>query len=174
MLAPVTRQKHATRQNILLVREEDIKMLGHCKVKFKYTVAILHETAGEHGHLALSTKKTMKWRSKKAAQKLKYCMEKTYEVELKSPASASEENNKDLWLFCAMLEELQAIYKIWCLKPPCEKRQALNKEKGILREYSRIFSPCLPCTTPFSFIPRNYSTVFIFFIEFNKFLLQLR
>jgi len=32
---------------------------------------------------------------------------------------------------------------IWCLKPPCEKSRALNKEKGILREYSRIFSPCL-------------------------------
>ena len=64
--------------------------------------------------------------------------------------------------------------RIWCLKPPCEKSRALNKEKGILREYSRIFSPCLPCTPPFFFISRNYSTVFIFFILFNKFLLQLR
>jgi len=53
----------------------------------------------------------MKWRSEKAAQKLKYCIEKTYEVELKSSASALEENDKDLWLFCAMLEEPQAIYK---------------------------------------------------------------
>jgi len=41
----------------------------------------LHEAAVKHGHLALSAKKsTMKWRSKKAAQKLKYCIEKTCEV----------------------------------------------------------------------------------------------
>jgi len=53
--------------------------------------------------------------------------------------------------------------RIWCLKPPCEKSWALNKEKGILREYSRIFSPCLSRTTSFSFIPRNYSTVFHLF-----------
>jgi len=75
-------------------------------------VAILHETAIKHGHLALSTKKsTMRWRSKKTAQKLKYCVEKTYEVRVKSSASALEENDKDLCLFCATLEELQAIYK---------------------------------------------------------------
>jgi len=75
-------------------------------------VAILHETVVKHGHLALSTQKSMmKWTSKKVAQKLKYCIEKTYEVEVKSSASALEENDKDLCLFCAMLEELQAINK---------------------------------------------------------------
>jgi len=52
----------------------------------------------------------MKWKSKKAAQKLKYCV-KTYDVEVKSSHSALEENDKDLCLICAMLEELQAIYK---------------------------------------------------------------
>jgi len=51
----------------------------------------------------------MKWRSEKAAQKLKYCIEKTYEVEVKSSSSALEENDKDL--FCSVLEEPQAIYK---------------------------------------------------------------
>jgi len=53
----------------------------------------------------------MKWRSKKSAQKLKYCIEKTYEVEVKSSSSALEENDKDLCLFYAMLEEPQATYK---------------------------------------------------------------
>jgi len=32
-------------------------------------------------------------------------------MKLKSSASASEKNGKDLCLFCAMLEELQATYK---------------------------------------------------------------
>jgi len=50
-------------------------------------------------------------RSKKAAQKLKYCIEKTYEVEVKSSSSALEENDKALCLFCAMFEEPQAIYR---------------------------------------------------------------
>jgi len=69
----------------------------------------LHEAAVKHGHLALSAKKsTMKWRSKKAAQKLKYCIEKTCEV---LSFSALEENDKYFCLFCAMLEETQAIYK---------------------------------------------------------------
>jgi len=53
----------------------------------------------------------MKWRSKKAAQKLKYSTEKTYKVKVKSSSSALEENDKDLCLFCTMLEEPQAIYK---------------------------------------------------------------
>jgi len=53
----------------------------------------------------------MKLRSKKAAQKLKYCIEKTYEVEVKSSSSALEENDKALCLFCAMFEEPQAIYR---------------------------------------------------------------
>jgi len=71
----------------------------------------------KHGHLALSTKKsTMKWRSKKAAQKLKYCIEKTYEVEVMPSASALEENDKDLCLFCAMLEELQAKRSTSCIE----------------------------------------------------------
>jgi len=62
-------------------------------------VAILHETAVKLGHLALSTKKSrMKWRSKKAAQKMKYSIEKTYEVEVKSSASALEEIDKDLFV----------------------------------------------------------------------------
>jgi len=39
---------------------------------------------------------------------LKYRIEKTYEVEVMPSASALEENDKDLFLFCAMLEELQA------------------------------------------------------------------
>jgi len=47
----------------------------------------------------------------RAARKLKYCIEKTYEVKVKSSFSALEENDKDLCLFCAMLEEPQAIYK---------------------------------------------------------------
>jgi len=81
-------------------------------VDVNVAVSIFHETAVKHGHLALSTKKsTKKWRSKKAAQKLKYFIDKTYEVEVKSSASALDENDKDLCLFCAMLEELQAIYK---------------------------------------------------------------
>jgi len=42
---------------------------------------------------------------------LKYCIEKTYEVEVKSSSSALEENDKDLCLFYAMLEEPQATYK---------------------------------------------------------------
>jgi len=93
--------------NVTAISEKDTLL-----VDVNAAVAILHETAVKHGHLALSTKKwTMKWRSKKAAQKLKYCIEKTYEVEVKSSASALEENDKDLCLFCAMLEELQAIYK---------------------------------------------------------------
>jgi len=80
-------------------------------VDVNVAVSIFHETAVNHGHLALSTKKsTMKWRSKKVAQKLK-CIDKTYEVEVKSSASALDENDKDLCLFCAMLEGLQAIYK---------------------------------------------------------------
>jgi len=61
--------------------------------------------------LASINKEVRKWRFEKAEQKLKYCIEKTYKVELQSSASALDENNKDLCLFCAMLEELQAIYK---------------------------------------------------------------
>ena len=89
------------------------------------------------------------------------------------------------WKNCKQYTKIHSLYRtcsipfhhhkknnerIRCLKPPCEKSRALNKEKDVLREYSKIFSPCLPRTPPFSFIPRNYSTVFI---EFNKFLLQL-
>jgi len=44
-------------------------------------------------------------------QKLKYCINKTYKVEVKSSAPALDKNDKDLCLFCAMLKELQAIYK---------------------------------------------------------------
>jgi len=71
-------------------------------------LSILHETTVKHGQLALSTRKL--W-FKKVAQKLKYCIEKIYKGEVKSAASALDENSKDLCLFCAMLEELQEIYK---------------------------------------------------------------
>jgi len=44
----------------------------------------------------------------KPVQKLKYCIEKTYEVKLQSSDSDLDENHKeDICLFCAMLEELQ-------------------------------------------------------------------
>ena len=44
----------------------------------------------------------------KPVQKLKCCIEKTYEVELQSSDSDLDENHKeDICLFCAMLEELQ-------------------------------------------------------------------
>jgi len=44
----------------------------------------------------------------KPVQKLKYCIEKTYEVKLQSSDSNLDENHKeDICLFCAMLEELQ-------------------------------------------------------------------
>ena len=71
-------------------------------------LSILHETTVKHGHLALSTRIL---RIKKVAQKLKYCIEKIYKVEVKSSASALDENSEDLCLCCAMLEELQEIYK---------------------------------------------------------------
>jgi len=70
------------------------------------------KTTVKHGHLASSTEKsTRKLRFNEATQKLKYCIEKTYEVEVKSSALALEENDKHLCLFCAMLEELQEIHK---------------------------------------------------------------
>ena len=47
----------------------------------------------------------------KPVQKLKYCIEKTYEVELQSSNSDLDENHKHLCLFRAMLEELQEIIK---------------------------------------------------------------
>ena len=80
--------------------------------------------------------------------------------------------------FCAMLEELQEIYKrstscidyvqIFTQFPfttiertmkefgvsnVVNKSRALKKEKGNLGEYSRIFSPYLPHTLPFLFFP---------------------
>jgi len=39
MSTPVARKKHITKQNILLVKEEDIKMLA-LRSKIKYTVSI--------------------------------------------------------------------------------------------------------------------------------------
>jgi len=76
---------------------------------------------------------------------------------VKLSASAVDENNKDLCWFCAMLEEVQAIYKrSICiehvqiltqspfttiertmkefLKPPCEKEPSFEERKCILRE----------------------------------------
>ena len=51
------------------------------------------------GHLALSTKKsTRKLRFEKAVQKLKYCIEKAYEVEVKSSASTLDENDKHFYV----------------------------------------------------------------------------
>ena len=48
----------------------------------------------------------------KPVQKLKYCIEKTYEVELQSSDSDLDLNHKeDICLFHAMLEELQEIIK---------------------------------------------------------------
>ena len=49
----------------------------------------------------------------KPVPKLKYCIEKTYEVELQSSDSDLDENHKqDIGLFCAILQELQEIIKI--------------------------------------------------------------
>ena len=48
----------------------------------------------------------------KPVQKLKYCIEKTYEVKLQSSDSDLDKNHQeDICLFCAMLEELQEIIK---------------------------------------------------------------
>jgi len=53
------------------------------------------------------------WKLLKPVQKLKYCIEKTCEVELQSSDSDLDENHKeDICLFRAMLEELQEIIKI--------------------------------------------------------------
>jgi len=58
-------------------------------------LSILHETTVKHGQLALSTRKL---RFKKVVQKLKYCIEKTYKVEVKTSASALDENDKDFYV----------------------------------------------------------------------------
>jgi len=48
----------------------------------------------------------------KPVQKLKYCIEKTYELELQSSDSDLDKyHNEDICLFRAMLEELQEIIK---------------------------------------------------------------
>ena len=80
-------------------------------------------------------------------------MRKLNKVELKPSASTLDENNKDLCWFCAMMEELQAIYKrSTCiehvqiltespftaiertmkefLRPPCEKDPSIEERKG--------------------------------------------
>jgi len=138
----------------------------------------------------------MKWRSKKAAQKLKYGIEKTYEVEVIClsirrerqiyvcfvPCWKNWKQYKKIHFLCRTCPNLiqspfttiERTMKEFGVSNHLAKKRALNKEKGVLREYSRIFSPCSPRTPPFSFTPRNYSTVFIFFTEFNKFLLKLR
>jgi len=101
---------------------------------------------------------------------------------VESSASALGENDReDLDLFFAMLEELKKKYKRYtsCIQQAqiltqspiitierimkefgvsnhlVKKSQALKKEKGILGEYSRIYSPSLPHTLPFSFLPGN-------------------
>jgi len=51
----------------------------------------------------------MKWRFKKAAQKLKYCIEKTYEVEVIC-LSIRRERQRFMFVLCHV-EELLAIYK---------------------------------------------------------------
>jgi len=53
----------------------------------------------------------MKWKFKKAEQILKYCIEKTYEIEVKSSASALDEHNKDFCLFCTMLKNCKQYTK---------------------------------------------------------------
>jgi len=89
----------------------------------------------------------------KPVQKLKCCIEKTYEVELQSSDSDLDENHKeDICLFRAMLEELQEIIKIstfyteraliltpillhhrkknkriWCLEPLSKEEQSIRK-----------------------------------------------
>jgi len=52
------------------------------------------------------------WKKKllKPVQKLKYCIEKTYEVEMQ-PSDSDENHKEDICLFRAMLEELQEIIK---------------------------------------------------------------
>ena len=48
----------------------------------------------------------------KSVQKLKYCIEKTYELELQSSDSDLDKNRKeDICLFHAMSEQLQEIIK---------------------------------------------------------------
>ena len=138
----------------------------------------------------------MKWKSKKAAQKLKHRVEKTYEVEVIC-LSIRRERQRFIFVLChvgrtasniqrstSCIEHVQILtqslfttiertMKEFGVSNHLVEKPSMNKEKGVLREYSRIFSPCLPRTPPFSFTTRNYSTVFIFFIEFTMFLLQI-
>jgi len=119
-----------------------------------------------------------KWRFKKVEWKLKYCIEKTYEVEVKSSASALDESNKDLCLCCVMSEELQAICKrsISCighvqiltqspfttiertmkefLKLPCEKELSTEERKGYSWRVALDFFIILSTHTPF--FPGNF------------------
>ena len=87
-------------------------------------------------------------------------------------ASALDENNKDLCWFCAMLEELQAIYKrSTCiehvqiltqspfttiertmkafLKPPYEKQPSIEERKGYSRRVVWDFFTILATHTPY-------------------------
>jgi len=115
-------------------------------------LSILHETTVKHGHLALSTRKL--W-FKKVAQKLKYCIEEIYKVEVKSSASASDENSKDLcFVLCHVgrtarnIQKIHFLYRscsnfypiplhhhrknnerVWCLKR-CEQEPSIEERKG--------------------------------------------
>ena len=83
-------------------QEGNISKCWHCKAKFKYTVAILHETAVKHGHLAQSLyqQRSQRWNGGLKRQHRNWNMVLRRPMKLKSSASALEENDRFMFVLC--------------------------------------------------------------------------
>jgi len=103
---PFNQKKNIALSRIFHWQERKISKCWHCKVKFKYTVAILHETAVKHGHmtLLLYQQRSQWWNGGLKRRHRNWNIVLRRPMKLKSSASALEENDKDLCLFCAMLK----------------------------------------------------------------------
>ena len=120
-------------------------------------------------------------------------------MKLKSSASALEENDKDLFVLChvgrtasniqrstSCIEHVQILtqspfttiertMKEFGVSNHLLKKPSIEQRKGCSKRVLQDFFTMLATNThPFSFTPKSYLAVFLFFIEFNKFLLQLR